>query len=105
VVLGTIILLVMLAVALTGPRMVAIGRALTTEKGTVSPTLHPLLHDLLLWISIQTRVALAPGIVYLMTVKPNLSGSLLAIGVAAVLGLAVALPMPRCERAQEGLAG
>jgi hypothetical protein len=39
----------------------------------------------------QVRVAIALGIVFLMTVKPDLTGSLLAIGVAAGLGLIVAL--------------
>jgi hypothetical protein len=102
VALGALVLVIVLGLALTGPRMAAIGRAVAAEKGTVSPTLHHLLHYPLLWISIQTRVAIALGIVFLMTVKPDLGGSLLTIGVAIVLGLASALPMPRRERVQEG---
>jgi hypothetical protein len=98
----TLVLVGGLPVALTGPRMAAIGRALTTEHGPVSPTLQHLKNHPLLWISIQTRVALALGIVFLMTVKPALGGSLLTIGVAMVLGFASALPMPRHERVQEG---
>jgi hypothetical protein len=50
------------------------------------------LRDPLLWASIQIRVAIALGIVFLMTVKPGLGGALLTIGVAIVLGLASALP-------------
>jgi hypothetical protein len=102
VTLGTLVLPIVLGLALTGPRMAALGRALTMEKGTVSPTLQHLANHPLLWISIQARVAIALGIVFLMTAKPDLGGSLLTIGVAIVLGLASALPIPRRERAQEG---
>ena len=105
VALGALVLLVVLALALTGPRMAAIGRAMVTEKGPVSHTLHNLANHSLLRISIQTRVAIALGIVFLMTVKPDLSGSLLTIGVAIVLGLASALTMPGRERVQEEPAG
>ncbi len=97
----SLVLLSILAVALSFRRMAAIGRAVTTEDGPVSPGLRQLLHHPLLRIAIQTRVAIALGIVFLMTVKPSLSGSLLAIGVATVLGLASALPMPGRERAKE----
>jgi hypothetical protein len=100
VALGALVLLVVLAVGLSSPRMAAIGRALTVENGPVSPSLHDLLHHPLLWVSIQTRVAIALGIVFLMTVKPDLSGSLLAIVIAAILGLASALPILRREQVQ-----
>ncbi len=102
--LGALVLVIVLSVALTGPRMAAIGRALATEKVPVSQTFHSLANHPLLWISIQTRVAIALGIVFLKTAKPDLGGSLLIIGVAIVLGLASALPVPRRERAQEGSA-
>ncbi len=95
VTLGVIVVTIALSVALTGPRMAAIGRALATEKGPLSPSLQQLANHPLLWISIQTRVAIALGIVFLMTVKPALGGSLLTIGVAIVLGLALSLPMKR----------
>ena len=104
VTLGALILGVVLMLALTGPRMAAIGRALTTERGPVSHTFQNLANNPILWISIQTRVAIALGIVFLKTAKPDLGGSLLIIGVAIVLGLASALPVPRRERAQEGSA-
>ena len=52
----------------------------------------------------QTRVAIALGLVFLKTAKPDLTGSLLTIGVAIVLGLASALPMVRTERPREELA-
>jgi hypothetical protein len=101
VALGAVALLMALLYTLTRPRTAAIGRAMTAEKGPVSPTLRNLVNDPLLWISIQTRVAIALGIVFLMTVKPGSGGSLLTIGIAIVLGLALSLPMMRRERVQE----
>ena len=105
VALGTLVLLVALGLALTGPRMAAIGRAVTGEHGPVSVTLHSLLHDPILWISMQTRAALALGIVFLMTVKPELGGALLTTGVAIVIGLASGLPVRGGKRVQEEPAG
>ncbi len=102
--IGSLVLVIALSLALTGPRMAAIGRALATEKGAVSQTFHSLANHPLLWISIQTRVAIAVGIVFLKTAKPDLVGSLLTIGVAVVLGIASALPMFRSKRVHEGLA-
>ncbi len=102
VALGALILSIILAMALTSPRMAAIGQALTKERGSTSSALHHLINHPLLWISIQTRVAVALGIVFLMTVKPGLSGSLLTIGIAIILGLASALPILSRMRAQEG---
>ena len=104
VTLGALVLVIVLSVALTGPRMAAIGRALASEIVPLSQTFHSLANHPLLWISIQTRVAIALGIVFLKTTKPDLGGSLLIIGVAIALGIASALPMPRRERAQEGSA-
>jgi hypothetical protein len=97
----SLVLLSVLAVALTGRRMAAIRRAVAVEDGPVSPTLRHLLHHPLLWVAIKTRVAIALGIIFLMTVKPDLSGALLAMGIAIVLGLASALPLLRRARAHE----
>ena len=84
--------------------MAAIGQALIAGKGTLPANFHNLASQPLLWISIQTRVALALGIVFLKTAKPDLSGSLLTIGVAIVIGLASTLPVVRPERPREELA-
>ena len=102
VVLGALILEIVLFVVLAKPRMTAIEQALATEKGSVSQTFHDLVNHPILWISIQTRVAIILGIVLLKFTKPDLGGSLLTIGVAIVLGLASALPMSRPVRVQEG---
>jgi hypothetical protein len=100
--LGALVLVIVFGMALTGPRMAGIARVLANEKGPVSPNLHALANHPLLWMSIQTRVAIALGIVFLMTVKPGLGGSLLTIAVAIVLGLASSLPVPRRTQVQEG---
>ena len=101
VTMGSLILVIMLAQVLTAPRMAAIGRALVTEKGPVSQTFHKLVNDPILWISIQTRVAIVLGIIFLKIAKPDLAGSLLTIGVAIVLGFASARPMRRRAQPQE----
>jgi hypothetical protein len=93
VALGTILLLAVLTVAVSMRRMRAIERTVAGASGPVSPALHRLLHDPLLHLAIQSRVALALGIVFLMTAKPDLNGSLLTIGVVALLGLAGSLPL------------
>ena len=98
---GSLILLSVLAVTLSFKRIGIITRAMTTEAGPVSASLRDLLRHPLLWIAIQTRVALALGIVFLMTDKPDLGGSLLTIGVATVLGLVLALPIVGRERSQD----
>ena len=89
-----------LAQVVTAPRMAAIGRALAAEKVPLSQTFHSLANHPLLWISIQTRVAIALGIVFLKIAKPDLGGSLITIGIAIVLGAASVLPLLRRERAQ-----
>ena len=104
VVLVALVLDTVLFVALTRPRMVAIEQALAGEKGSVSQTFYSLVNHPILWISVQTRGAIVLGIILLKFTKPDLSGSLLTIGVAIVLGLASALPMSRQVRTQEGSA-
>ncbi len=103
--LGALVLVIALSQVLTAPRMAAIERTLATGKGPISAAFHGLAIHPLLWISIQTRVAIALGIVFLKIAKPNWGGSLLIIGVAIVLGLASTLPFPRRERAQQRPAG
>ena len=100
VTVGALVLVIVLAQVVTAPRMMAIGQALATEKGPLSTTFHSLANHPLLSISIQTRAAIALGIVFLKIAKPDWGGSLITIGVAIVLGVVSALPMPRRERVQ-----
>lgn len=105
VTIGALFLIIVLSLALTGPRMVAIGRAMATGTRPGSPAFQRLASHPLLWISIQTRVAMVLGIVFLKLARPDLGGSLLTIGAAIILGLVSALPVLRQEQPQERLAG
>jgi hypothetical protein len=98
VTMDSLVLLIALAQVLTAPRMVAIGRTLAAEKGSVSQNFHKLVNDPMLWISIQTRVAIVLGIIFLKIAKPDLPGSLLTVLIAIVLGIASALPGLRSVR-------
>ncbi len=83
--------------ALNGVPLAALRRELDTQQA--APVCERLLHPRFV-LSIQTRVALVLGIVFLMTVKPDLGGALLTIGVAVVLGLGASVPAWRRERAR-----
>jgi hypothetical protein len=100
VTVGSLVLMIALAQVVTVPRMAAIGRALATEKAPLSQTFYSLTNHPLLWISTQTRVAIALGIIFLKMAQPDWGGSLITIGIAIVLGAASILPMLRRERAQ-----
>ncbi|MGE5249381.1 MAG: hypothetical protein ACM3QS_04130 [Bacteroidota bacterium] len=102
VVLGSLLVEIVLFVAVTGPRMAAIGRALGAEKGPLSRGFHDLVNQPVVWMSVQTRMAIMLGIVFVKIAKPDLGGSLLSMGVAIVLGLASALPATRRAQAQAG---
>ncbi len=102
--LVALFLVIVLNAAVTRPRMVAVGRALAAEKGMLSKTFHSLANNPLLWFSVQSRVVIVLGITFLMIAKPELTVSVITLGVSIVLGLASAIPFLRRERAQEELA-
>jgi hypothetical protein len=97
--LAAVILIAVLGAALTGRRMASVGQSVGVVSGPISSILRQWLDDPLLWASLRIRTAIALGIVFLMTVKPDLLGSLLSIGVAGVLGVLSGLPILR--RSQE----
>ncbi len=94
--IGALVLIIVLFAVVTRRQMTAVGRALGAQKGPIlSQTFHSMANHPLLWISIQTRIAIALGIVFLKTAKPDWSGSLLTIGIAIALGIASAVPASR----------
>jgi len=95
VTVGSLVLMIVLAQAITAPRMSTIGKALVAEKAPSSPILSALANDPLLSISIQTRVAIALGIIVLKIAKPELGESILTIAIATVLGCASVFPTGR----------
>jgi hypothetical protein len=103
VALVSVVLLIVLMLILTHPRLAAFAHALAAERGTLSQNVSSLANHPLLEISLKTRVAIALGIVFLITAKPDLGRSLLTMAVAVVIGLAWAMYMPRREQAQKQL--
>lgn len=102
--IGAIVLLMASGMAILARRMGAIGKAAAQENGPIPFHLRQMLHSPLLWITIQTRMAVGLGIIYLMSVKPGLYGSLITMGVAIVLGLAsglLVMGQPRPQSQEE----
>jgi hypothetical protein len=83
--LGIIVALA-LGFALILPRMRGIRSALPAGNESLPAALRTRLGDPVLLTAIRVRVMLATGIVYLMVAKNPLIPSLVALGVAAILG-------------------
>ncbi len=74
------------------PRLRAIARlAAAAPDGPLPATLTARTHDPLVGVGLYTYVGVLLGIVYLMTTKPPLATSILAMVVATMFGLAVGL--------------
>ncbi|HKD75783.1 MAG TPA: hypothetical protein VKB76_09820 [Ktedonobacterales bacterium] len=90
-VLAALITMVLLAVgnnALNGRRMGAIRRAANTAPdGPISSQLQALVRHPMIWFGVTVSNALLIGVVFLMTVKPDLTGTLITLGVALALGI------------------
>ena len=96
--LVTLVVIGVLGMVLTGRRMASLGRTLRDEAGLLPPGVEARLQDRVLWASLLTRTTLALGVVWLMTVKPDLTGALVAMAAAIVVGLAATWPIWRRER-------
>jgi Zn-dependent protease with chaperone function len=101
VALVSLVLVAPLGTAIIEPRRRAIDRlAREAPDGPLPQTLEQSIHDPILLTALQTIVALLFGIVFLMTTKPSLAGSLIVIVVALALGLASGLLVSRVTRAR-----
>jgi hypothetical protein len=105
VALGGMVLIAVLGAALGGRRAGAIVRALAAGNGPISPALARQLYDPVLTLSLRLRVALLLGIIFLMSVRPGTAGSLAAMGVAGLIGLAAAVPAWGTGRRPARMAG
>lgn len=94
-----LVLIAILGAILTGRRAAAITRSVPTEDGAIPAVLRRRLNDPVLWLSTWVRTALVLGIVFIMSVKPNAAGTLIAMGVALIVGLAVGFPASRALQA------
>jgi len=99
VALISLILIAPLGTAFIEPRRRAIDRlAREAPDGPLSQALEQRTQDPVLLTALQTLAALLLGIVFLMTTKPSLTGSLIVMAVALVLGLASGLLVSRATR-------
>jgi hypothetical protein len=99
VALISLILMASSGAALIEPRRRAIDRlAREAPDGPLPQPLELRTHDPVLLTALQTIGALLLGMVFLMTTKPDLVGSLIVVGVALLLGLASGVLVSRTRR-------
>ncbi len=99
VALVSLVLMAPLGTALIEPRRRAIERlAREVPDGPLPQSLEQRIYDPVLSTALQTIAALLFGIVFLMTTKPSLAGSLIVMVVALALGLASGLLVSRVTR-------
>jgi hypothetical protein len=99
VALVSLVLMAPLGTALIEPRRRAIERlAREVPDGPLPQSLEQRIYDPILFTALQTIAALLFGIVFLMTTKPSLAGSLIVMIVALALGLASGLLVSRVTR-------
>lgn len=91
---GALVLIIAIGAVITRPRMRAIAVAMSGESGKSDSALR----DPMLTLSLDVRAALTIGILFLMTVKPELRQSLLAIAAATIIGIIAAVPLIRARR-------
>jgi hypothetical protein len=81
--------------ALSGVRLGRILAVAASGEGTLAEDLRGQLRAPLFVASVRARTAVALGVVFLMTTKPEAAVSLLVVGVALALGIASAVPVLR----------
>ncbi len=102
VALVSLILIAPLGTAFIEPRRRAIARlAREVPDGPLPQSLEQRIHDPILGTSLQTVTILLLGIVFLMTNKPSLIGSLIVMAVALVLGVVSGALVSRVTRTRE----
>jgi uncharacterized membrane protein len=103
VALISLLLIVPTTAVLVAPRRNALVKQLAREasEGALSEALKQRTHDPVLLTLVQTVAALLLGIVFLMTTKPDLAGSLIVMAIALLLGLLASLLVSRKQRARQ----
>ncbi|MGB6429401.1 MAG: hypothetical protein WBF06_02365 [Candidatus Acidiferrales bacterium] len=99
--LAALVIIGALGGAVTGRRLRRIRAVHLEGAGPVPIGLRTLAHDPLLVASLRIRLALALGIVYLMTGKPALVPSLVVLACATLAGLVVSVQTFRRPRTLE----
>jgi hypothetical protein len=103
VALGTFVSIVALGPIFIGPRLARLEK---TAKGAVQDAdipaeLRVYILDPLLWTTVSIFATVTSGIVFLMTVKPDIVGALITIGLCILLGFVLALPLRTVKRTRE----
>jgi uncharacterized membrane protein len=99
--LGAMALMMVFGMVISARQLRAIRRAATTSEAptdSISPELRRQTHNPVLWVSTQLAASTALGIVFMMTIKPNLGGSIwtlvAALALGTIVGIASAKPHP-----------
>ncbi len=96
VALGMLVVFVPLFPFILGRRLNEIHNATRTETSEeIPPVLARRIQDTVLLGTLRLVTALSLGIVFLMTLKPDRTGSLVTVGITLILGLAIAFPTHR----------
>jgi len=88
--LAAMAVMLALRMGVTGRRLGVIRRTASAAGGMGEPMpgeLGRLVYDPVLWVAAQMAGTTALGIVFLMTAKPDLAGSLVTVAVALALGV------------------
>lgn len=95
VALAAIVVMIVIGVGFTRKRMRTIVQAAASAERGLPISLQDRLRDPVLYVAAWLRAAIVIGIVYDMTVKPALAGSVAAIAVAMAAGALVAMRLGR----------
>jgi uncharacterized membrane protein len=102
VALGSMLFLLLPVGAFTGIRRGKIAKAVEQMlDGPLPASIHQQIHAPLHGTTGNLMVTLVLGMEFLMTTKPALDGSLIAMAVSVLLGVAVSLPLWRGEAVQK----
>lgn len=94
-----VLLVIPIGAIVVGPRIgVIVSVAGEAPDGPLPVALDAHIHDPVLGTAVQTITALLLGIVFLMTTKPTLIGSVLVMVIVVVLGVASGWPLARPTR-------
>ena len=89
VALGSLVIIGSIGTWMIDPKVRTIAAlANSLPDGPPSATLAQRTHDIILHLGLHTLIALLFGIIFLMTIKPALTSAIVAMVVAALLGLA-----------------
>jgi len=93
--LGALVVMGALGGGVIGRRLAVIRNAAAASDGTIPPALQRQTASPVLLTTSQTSGMIGLGVVFLMTIKPDLLTSLIALAVALVLGVLSAQLWPR----------